>query len=443
NKDDENNLTLYIYGEYNDTSSPGEPVHEYAYKRINVTKPNNPPEPVAWVAVDGNWTWTNLSKENDVTFIVEGGEGLILWFDASHSWDPDGDNITRFAWDLDGNNKFGESGETEENQSKPVTAREEPWELGLKVYDERGKECTQSLDFTIRIQSPERKPDLTVGEIKHENMNTNKQNYEKGDVIVVQPKIKNIGDNSTEGRGPFWVLIEYSTDGGDSYSTLADYKITDAIPGPSGFRLGTYNWDTEGQEFPVGQYILRVTADYNNSIDEEDEDNNDNTTNIINLEESPTSGSPDLSIESVKAERTTAYILQDVNITVTIKNEGNGDALTVDVHYEIDGVFILFDSIELVPAGGNASITFVFSGDVEKDYVLTFKAKDNEVQVGTTESVTIQVMKKTHPNGNGNGENGNGDKKKDGGGFIPGFELLPMVGAVLATALLFGIRKRH
>ncbi len=48
---------------------------------IWVTKPNNAPVPVPWVAQEGNWTWVNLSEHDEVHFIVQDGNSIVLWFD--------------------------------------------------------------------------------------------------------------------------------------------------------------------------------------------------------------------------------------------------------------------------------------------------------------------------------------------------------------------------
>jgi len=384
-KEDENNLTVYVYGEYYDEDHEDEK-KRCAYKTVTVTKPNNPPVPVAWVAEEGNWTWFNLSEESEVTFVVEDGYDIQLWFDGSNSWDPDGEAVTDWKWDLDEDGSFGGAGENGENLSKVLTTGRS-YDLGLKVSDERGRESDTSLDFTIHVQSPERHPDLTVSEITYANKNQNKQNYEVGDIIIVQPKIDNIGDNDT--KDSFKVLLEYSYKGG-AYSTIEEQEITNTIPA-SNLVILTFNWDTSG--YPEGQYILKVTADFQNVIEEEYEDNNENTTNIINLEQRIENFPPDLSIEFVSADKVKPKVNEVVNITVSVINEGEGDANYVDAFFDINGEDQYFRTFDLIAAGTNDTMIFTFSGDAEGTFTLGYLLKDDGIQVGEKETVQIIVEK--------------------------------------------------
>jgi len=436
NSEDGTNLTVKVYGDWYDGTQPAEEDRDrWAYKTITFERPNNPPEPVAWVTAEGNWTWFNLSEENDVTFVVEEGNDITLWFDASHSWDPDGEAVTEWKWDLDEDGIFGGAGETGENKSKVLTTGKS-YNLGLKVWDERSKESETSLDFTIRIQSPARLPDLTVSEVSYENKNQNKQNYEVGDHIIVQPRIDNIGENDTD--APFKVLLEYSSDGGDNYVELIQIDITEVIRAGN-FKLLTHTWNTEG--YTEGNYILKATADLQNVIGEEFEDNNENTTNLVHLEPRPEDYDPDLSIEFVSATNQNPKVNEEINITISVINEGQGDANYVDVHYDINEEFKYFKTFELIPAGTNDTIQFTFSGDAEGPITLGYQLKDDGNQVGDRETIQITVKNPEDPNGNGpeepeNGENG-------GSGFIPGFEVLAVIGAIMSAFVVFNRRRRR
>ena len=433
-KEDANNLTVYALGKYYDADNPDENERDrWAYKTVTVTKPNNPPTPVARVAEEGNWTWINLTVESEVTFIVE-EDTITLWFDASLSWDVDDEDVTGWAWELNGDGKFGGAGETQENVSRELSQDMSYVDLGLKVFDERGKESTGSVDFTIHIESPAQLPDLAVGEINYENKNKNKANYEVTDVIIIQPKIKNIGEKDTENA--FSVLIEYSTDNGANYLELTPIEITDPIAS-NNFQLLTYQWDTGG--FTDGSYRIRVTADKDAEVEEEHEDNNQNTTNLISLEPKSGTGTPELSFESLIADRTSVNVNVQVNITVTIKNTGTGDANYVDIKFDINGEYMYFRTIDLIVANTNESIIIPFTGDAKGDYILGFILEDDKTQIGTKQTVTITVTKDTiiiPPDENGDGTG------SDGGGFIPGFELAVLMGAVLVGSILFSRRKR-
>ena len=434
--EDDNNLTVYALGEYYDADNPDENERErWAYKTVTIQKPNNPPTPVARVAEEGNWTWINLTLESDVTFIVSSGDDITLWFDASPSWDEDHELVTGWAWELNEDGKFGGAGETQENVSKVFSVGKSYKDLGLKVFDERGKESATSVDFTIRVKSPERKPDLTVGEIDYQNNNANKANYEVGDTIIVQPKIRNEGENDT--TSGFMVLLEYSTDNGQTNSELVELEITDPIPS-SNFELLTYNWVTTG--FAEGQYKIRVTADINDAVDEDFEDNNQNTTNLISLEENVEDGDPILSIDSVVADKIEVYVNEPLNITVTVKNDGTGDGTYVDIYYYIAGEYQYYLPLDVVPWGENATKVFQFSGDAKGVYTLAFQAQDNGINVGEQVPITVTVIKENDDPGQVDDPSG-GDGGSDTG-FLPGFEVITLLGAVATGMVLYSFKRR-
>ncbi len=387
--DDNDTLTIYLYGEYTHPSEGD----RYAYKEITMEKPNTPPIPVAWFAVEGIWSWHNLSEESDVTVIIEEGiEGdeVTLWFNASRSWDPDGDNVTGWRWRF--SDEFGEcrcSVENVENISRIFSLGRSD-DLALRVEDERG-EASEALDFIIRVRSRELKPDISVGEIEYENYNHNKANYEVGDSIIIQPKIQNVGENDTV--DPFKVLIEYSTDGGQSYTELVQREITHPIPS-SNFELLTYYWDTNG--FAEGKYIIRVKADIENSIDEEHEDNNENRTNLITLDGRALC-CPILELGSVVVEKNETFTGEVAPITIAIRNVGDSDALYVDVYVLINGENLDLITFTTIFRSTNVSANFNFSSDFEGVFDVTFLVMDDGHQVGGSQSVSMQVVKNPIP----------------------------------------------
>ncbi|MCK4615169.1 MAG: hypothetical protein KAU14_10230, partial [Thermoplasmata archaeon] len=279
-KTDENNLSVYTYGEYE-----GPKGIRYAYKRMNITKPNHAPLPMARVAAEGIWNWIDVKQTCNVTFIIESGDQITLWFNGSDSWDVDDEEVTDWKWDLDGDGKFGHSAwEQGVNRSKVLTTGKS-YRLGLIVIDERGKGSI-ILDFIIRVPPPILKPDLTPIDISCENQDSGKQDYDEGDTIVISSLVKNIGDNNT--ASPFDVLFEYSRDDGATYTYLANITVQDYLS-PNGFRHLTWLWDTSLEELTPGNYSIRVTVDSNDDIREESEDNNTNTL-VIHLKDniSPT-----------------------------------------------------------------------------------------------------------------------------------------------------------
>ena len=373
------NLTFYVFGEYTNASN----ATRYAFRELTIIYPNNPPVAVVWFSEEGNWSWTNLSEKDDVTVLLEDTWNCTLWFNASHSWDPNGDSVTEWEWNIESHGGFGCGLKTGNNESWSFDAGRSYF-FSVQAVDERGAR-SDSLNFTIRIRRAEPRPDLTVGEINYENKNNNKANYEVGDIIIVQPKIKNEGANDT--TIAFNVLIEYSTDNGASYQELTRMGINDSISSGN-FKLLTYNWDTG--RFAIGQYKIRVTADFENSVNETMEDNNLNSTNSISLEHGG-HVHPNLAFDGVWAERTQIFPNYEINITISVRNIGDGDARYVDIHYFLDGEHQYFRTIDSILAGYNETIHFTFSSDSKGSFNVQFSAHDDGREVAQSQTLTIDV----------------------------------------------------
>lgn len=379
-------LTLYIFGNYTN-SSTGE---RFAFRPVTITPPSDPPVTVVWVAEEGNWSWINLSIENDVTFIVEEGNNITLCFNSSNSWDPDGENVTKWNWVKDVHGSFGCPWEVGENISLVFDVGYS-YEIEIEAFDERGV-ISEIYEFVIRVKSPELRADLTIGEIDYENKNANKQNFEIGDHIILQPKINNWGNNDSE--FPFTVLIEYSSDGGDSFIELSRMNITDEIV-TGNFQLLTYNWNTNG--FSRGQYIIRVTADIENTIVELFEDNNVNRTYIINLERAPPPCCQLLEIQSVLSEKTHIIPNEVTNLSITIRNTGAGDAYYVDIHYFINDLEQYLKTFALIKSESNKTVVFTFSPDTIGIFNISFTLHDDGSELASSETIKIIVTDKIVP----------------------------------------------
>jgi len=104
------------------------------------------------------------------------------------------------------------------------------------------------------------------------------------------------------------------------------------------------------------------------------------------------SEAPQLSIGSVIPDKYQVEKSERINVTVTIENDGDGDALFVDVHYENNGEYQYFLTIDNVPAGENESVVFAFREENEGIYTLKFTGKDN-AQEFDNESIDILVMR--------------------------------------------------
>ena len=70
--------------------------------------------------------------------------------------------------------------------------------------------------------------------------------------------------------------------------------------------------------------------------------------------------SPDLTISDITWSPINPAIGGSVTFTVTIKNQGSGDALSSYVYYYIDGSKVGYDSVSSIPAGGSTTETFTW-----------------------------------------------------------------------------------
>jgi hypothetical protein len=379
------NLTLFMYGTYTNASNET----RFAFKQLTITQANIPPVMEVWVAEDGNWSWLNLSELNNIIFFLEDESNSTLWFNVSRSWDPDGKNV--FGWEI-----YVESSGWTGSGSK--AGRNESWVLdggrsyfiSGKIIDERGLR-SEPVNFTIHVRRPEPLPDLIVEEMNHANKNYNKKYYETGDMIILQPKIKNVGENVT--AIPFTVLFEYSVDGGESYQELERMNETDSIL-PENFELITYDWNTAS--LLPGVYIVRVTADSGNVVNESIENNNTYVSENITIEHGWCPG-PDLRIEKVWVERTLVFQHQESNLSITVKNTGHGTARYVDIHYSIDDEHKIFRTLKSVEAGSNETMNFTFSMNMTGSFDVLFVVKDDGIEVERTDIIPIEVIEYIPP----------------------------------------------
>ncbi|MCK4614793.1 MAG: hypothetical protein KAU14_08315 [Thermoplasmata archaeon] len=405
-KDDEVNLTVYILGEYTREGPSGDELRQ-AYKEVLVQRPNHAPFAVPWV-VDcdaeekGNWNgWRNVTdmrpeevnEDGEMVYYIDAeGQSVKFYLNASESWDPDGDNITEYAWDLDGNRQFGE----ESRERKMNTT----WHLGkghhtlgLMVGD--GNKYSQIVDIKFFIRIPIPYPDLIVDDISIVNLN-GLDIFEKGDRANIIAYVKNLGDK--ESSGSFDVYLEYrfvDTNGG--YEYLGTARVTETIS-VNGILLIECQWDTGSDEFIPGNYSFRATADVNEEVDEQDEHNNYFESYEITLEPKPGEGTPDLSIQDVLVSADTARVNEIVYLNITIRNDGDGEARYVDIYYYINSEFQYYATIDNIAAeGGEETYHFVFLGDTKGTFKIKFEVKDDGKLIETSDTYTINVWESFYP----------------------------------------------
>jgi len=144
-KNDQNNITVIIYGEYE--VGPGQT--RYAYLELNITKPNNSPIAVVHMALEDSWNWSKVNETWDATYFSE-ADDLRFRFNGSSSWDPDDEEIIAWNWDLDEDGRFGYLSRERGMNVSMVLTPGRTYRLGLMVKDERGK-TSNIQSFTINV----------------------------------------------------------------------------------------------------------------------------------------------------------------------------------------------------------------------------------------------------------------------------------------------------
>jgi len=445
--DDAVNTTVYILGKYIRTGgAQGDEVRK-AYKKIQVQRPNNAPKPVAMITNSDendkgmwdNWTTIESNEHDEIVYYID-AEGIYVKFylNASESWDKDGDNITDVRWDLDENGEFGDiSGETKMNTT--VYLGEGDHLLGLIVGD-GNKYSEPPLDIRIVIKQPIRYPDLMIQDMQIVNKN-GMEDIMKGDRCAVIAEVKNMGDLEIE--QDFDVNFEYwfrdtSPDRPD-WIPLGTMAVTETI-NVNGLKLCEVPWDTGFSEFVPGTYSFRAYADYGELITELRELNNvfpregdEMDAQNITLMEDVELGEASISIVDVELSKTEAWVNEIVWVNITLKNDGDGDARYVDIHYFMDNTYLYYKTVDnLQKDGGEWTESFVFSGDSNGSFRVKFEVKDDGQTVATSNQYSILVEGIYNPNGGGENGDGGGSVEDDGGN-----EMLPLI--IVAVVIVAGL----
>jgi len=135
-----------------------------------------------------------------------------------------------------------------------------------------------------------------------------------------------------------------------------------------------------------------------------------NATGHSSEEYEATNNSIELSIESVIPEKTHVKINEPINVTVTVRNDGDEEARYVDVYYSINGAFQYYKTIDELDANASESVVYVFSGDSKGKFTLTFTGKDDGMEFDS-QSVDIYVESSTIYVDDDAAENGNGSRE--------------------------------
>jgi len=108
----------------------------------------------------------------------------------------------------------------------------------------------------------------------------------------------------------------------------------------------TFKWVAE-----EGMHTIIISADINNLVTEADETNNDGVIEFSTL-------TPDLVIKDISWIMESPLIYDEVNFTITIENQGTGDAGSCQLRYFIDETPATVVDIVPIPAGGIVEYKF-------------------------------------------------------------------------------------
>ncbi|MEW6156667.1 MAG: HYR domain-containing protein [Verrucomicrobiota bacterium] len=242
---------------------------------LRVTDNNNP-------ANSATTTTTVLVSDTDVAPVAKpipddmqpavysGRIGDVIVIDGTDSYDPDGDLITGWAWDLDGNGTYGDaadaaldlSGNADGPTASVVFTGEYNGTVGLRVTA-NGKTGTSSSPVNI-IASPS---DLYVVGISAANV-----------VPGTSADITAVVANAADSGKPFTSVNVRFYDG-DPFSSGSQIGGNYSVNLPVG---GSATVVVTGLPLSAGQELVYVFVDATSSVDEYDEFNNTASVNISN-----------------------------------------------------------------------------------------------------------------------------------------------------------------
>jgi len=170
------------------------------------------------------------------------------------------------------------------------------------------------------------------------------------EAITWSPESPSKGDNIT-----FTISITNQGSGRADYSRVA-YYIDDILlnsdpvdpisPGATDNK--TFWWIAK-----AGARDIKVVADYNQRVAESDETNNEKTIVFSTL-------LPDLIIESITLSPESPGTGDNVTFSVTIKNQGVGEAGSSRVYFYVGELVLDYQEVEEIAAGGTVTKTFLW-----------------------------------------------------------------------------------
>ncbi|MEM2870692.1 MAG: CARDB domain-containing protein [Thermoplasmata archaeon] len=211
------------------------------------------------------------------------------------------------------------------------------------------------LNGSVELHPPEPGPDLSVRSIEF-----SPGAPRVGEELVITVSVENTG-NLEANASSLMVIFE---SGGAALRFTESPVAFPAVPAGGAVPVAVRG-DTS--KFRAGTYVVNVTVDYNNFIDELNESNNYLTRELVLLETLP--ASPALKIEAVFFEGK----LEEgkwVNVIARLVNRGDGEARGVTVRLLVDEKEVASRNIGLMAPGANLTVSLPWRPSGGKHTVL-------------------------------------------------------------------------
>jgi uncharacterized repeat protein (TIGR01451 family) len=173
-------------------------------------------------------------------------------------------------------------------------------------------------------------PDLVVSDITWLPANPG-----AGDNVIFTVKIKNQGS----GRAAASRAASYIDNRFISYLNVSSLNATAEA-------TATFSWLATS-----GTHSIKIIADYDDTLNEQDRDNNDTNVTI-------TVAPPDLIIQNISWSPEDPTLDETVTFTVNIKNQGAGRALNFHVAFLMDDALLKSELIPRLDAGASVNATY-------------------------------------------------------------------------------------
>jgi len=375
-KDDTFNMTLYIYGMYHH-SSKGK---RYAFQKLIMKRPNNPPVPVVWVAPEHNWSWQNITDDRWMELTISEGEEVRLWFDASRSWDQDNDVITAWKWKLDPLGGYGSVPDERYYNTTSIYGYGNH-RLGLMINDDGS--VWQEYTFMVTIVHPIWKPDLVPLSVEVIELETNESDIEIGSTYTILIQIWNAGNNWT--RSIFTTAIGYVSQGESQLHPLSNIDQEYLLEPNETLNL-LWSWEVTPDLFSLESLTIHVSLDVFNSIVEENEMNNTITLPVRIVDTLP----PVVEfLDPVEGST--------VSGLVTIQGTVEDNRLVHGVEYGLRGED---EEIEWSPANGTVIWRFSYNVSDVKGKSITFYVRASDgIRFSEPVSITLMLEKEKEDEG--------------------------------------------